>query len=179
MTEPDYILIAKLNESSKMAFAALYDRYVGMVHSFVFSIIQDTSVAEDIIQFVFLQLWEHRKSISPDKNLPAWLYVTARNAVFKETKRLVRMSKYVQFIEGTHQVEDAVGGGRIDRRVLQRELDGIVASFPDGMRNIFIMRTTDDMTVREISESLKISVKTVETQLLRAKRIIRKKIEKI
>ena len=59
--EQDYILISKLNASSKQAFNDLYEKYVDMVYSFVLSILNDNSVAEDITQFVFIQLWEHRK----------------------------------------------------------------------------------------------------------------------
>ena len=54
--EQDYILIAKLNASSKQAFSDLYEKYVDMVFSFVVSLMNDSSVAEDITQFVFIQL---------------------------------------------------------------------------------------------------------------------------
>ena len=58
MTDSDYILIAKLNASSKQAFGEIYDKYVTMVYSFALSVIHDESVAEDITQLVFVRLWE-------------------------------------------------------------------------------------------------------------------------
>ena len=107
--EQDYILIAKLNASSKQAFSDLYEKYVDMVFSFVVSLMNDSSVAEDITQFVFIQLWEHRKDISSQKNLPAWLYVTARNAAYKEIRRMLSMEKYVNYAVHAQTLQDAVG----------------------------------------------------------------------
>ena len=176
--EQDYILIAKLNASSKQAFSVLYEKYVDMVFSFVVSLMNDSSVAEDITQFVFIQLWEHRKDISSQKNLPAWLYVTARNAAYKEIRRMLSMEKYVNYAVHAQTLQDAVGGGNIDSKIIRKELDSIIETFPASMKNIYLLRTVEGLSVNKIAENLQISPKTVETQLLRAKKKIKEKFDK-
>ena len=176
--EQDYILIAKLNASSKQAFSDLYEKYVDMVFSFVQSMLNDNSVAEDITQFVFIQLWEHRKEMSSQKNLPAWLYVTARNAVYKEIRRMMSMEKYVNYAVHAQTLQDAVGGGNIDSKIIRKELDSIIETFPASMKNIYLLRTVEGLSVKKIAENLQISPKTVETQLLRAKKKIKEKFDK-
>ena len=179
MNELDYILIAKLNASSKLAFGELFDKYVGMVHAFVSSLIKDESTAEDITQLVFVKLWEHRKGIDPDGNLPAWLYVTARNAVFKELKRMILMDKYVNYANYSQSSQEIPSWGNIDGEVIKRELDSVVNSFPKAMKNIYLLRTVEGLSVAEIARELQLSSKTVETQLSRAKKRLKEKIEKI
>ncbi|MBO5194300.1 MAG: RNA polymerase subunit sigma-70, partial [Bacteroidales bacterium] len=73
----DRMLIVQMNAGSKKAFASLYDKYVSMVYGYVYSVLKDSTLAEDITQFCFMKLWEHRSIIAQDRNLPAWLYVTA------------------------------------------------------------------------------------------------------
>ena len=175
--EPDYILIAKLNASSKQAFGQLYDKYVGMVYSFVCSLVRDESVAEDITQTVFVQLWEHRSSISSEKNLPAWLYVTARNAVFKELRRMMYMEKYVDYASRIQPPQEAVGGGKMDSTTIRKELESIISTFPQAMKNIYLLRTVEGLSVSEIAQMLDLSPKTVETQLARAKKKIQEKLK--
>ena len=60
----DEKLIRRLNVSDEDAFEALYDRYVGMVYNFLNSVLKNDALAEDYTQWCFLQLWEHRLSIS-------------------------------------------------------------------------------------------------------------------
>lgn len=79
----DAILIKGLNMSDREAFGCLYDKYVKMVYGFLMSLLKDQHLAEDLTQWCFVQLWEHRAGITVDRNLPAWLYVTARNAAYK------------------------------------------------------------------------------------------------
>lgn len=177
--EQDHILIAKLNASSKVAFSNLFDKYVGMVHSFVSSLIKDDAASDDITQQVFIKLWEHRRNIAPEGNLPAWLYVSARNAVFKELKRMVLMDKYVNCALRSQQIsENSVGGG-IDAEIIRRELEAVVNSFPKAMKNIYLMRTVEGLSVAYIAAEMKLSPKTVETQLSRAKKKLKDKLEKI
>ena len=72
--QEDYLLIIQLNGGSKRAFSVIYDKYVGIIYSYVNSILRDDLLAEDITQFSFMQLWKHRDRISPYRNLPAYLY---------------------------------------------------------------------------------------------------------
>lgn len=176
----DQILIEQLNDSSVEAFSALYDKYAGMVFNFTLSILKDDCISEDITQSCFALMWSRRASISPDGNLPAWLYVVARNAVFKEVRRQVTASKYLDYLSNRDEAEtqesELTNG---DTSVILAEAEAAIDALPESRRKIYKMRFIDGLSVHEISERLDISPKTVETQIARAKNAIRQRISEL
>lgn len=176
----DQILIEQLNASSMEAFSALYDKYAGMVFNFTLSILKDDCISEDITQSCFALMWSRRASISPDGNLPAWLYVVARNAVFKEVRRQVTASKYLDYLSNRDEAEtqesELTNG---DTSVILAEAEAAIDALPESRRKIYKMRFIDGLSVHEISERLDISPKTVETQIARAKNAIRQRISEL
>lgn len=175
----DQILIEQLNASSMEAFSALYDKYAGMVFNFTRSILKDAAICEDITQSCFGLMWSRRETISPDGNVPAWLYVVARNAVFKEVRRQVTASKYLDYLSNRDEAEtqesELTNG---DTSVILAEAEAAIDALPESRRKIYKMRFIDG-SVHEISERLDISPKTVETQIARAKNAIRQRISEL
>lgn len=176
----DQILIEQLNASSMEAFSALYDKYAGMVFNFTLSILKDDCISEDITQSCFALMWSRRASISPDGNLPAWLYVVARNAVFKEVRRQVTASKYLDYLSNNDNADSQENDlTERDTAVIMSEAEAAIAALPESRRKIYKMRFIDGLSVHEISERLDISPKTVETQIARAKNAIRHRISEL
>lgn len=176
----DQILIKQLNASSVEAFSALYDKYAGMVFNFTRSILKDAAICEDITQSCFGLMWSRRASISPDGNLPAWLYVVARNAVFKEVRRQVTASKYLDYLSNNDNAGSQENDlTERDTAVIMSEAEAAIAALPESRRKIYKMRFIDGLSVHEISERLDISPKTVETQIARAKNAIRQRISEL
>lgn len=176
----DQILIEQLNASSIEAFSELYNKYAGMVFNFTHAILKDTYLSEDITQSCFALMWTRRTSISPDGNMPAWLYVVARNAVFKELRRQVAASKYIDYVANSGEIQ--LGGGNFeagDTEVILAEAEAAIAALPESRRMIYKMRFIEGLSVHEISERLDISPKTVETQIARAKNAIRQRISEL
>lgn len=178
MTE-EHRLIELLNRSDKEAFAALYDLYADMVYNFAASVTKDASLAQDITQNCFIQLWNHRKEISPDGNLPAWLYVTARNAVYKEARRKLTQRKFEEAAVGTGSLYEAASHGNSDYYLIREEVRETVDALPESRRKIYRMKNAEGKNVKQIAEELGISQKTVETQLSRADKAIRKRISRL
>lgn len=176
----DQILIGQLNASSMEAFSALYDKYAGMVFNFTRSILKDAAICEDITQSCFGLMWSRRASISPDGNLPAWLYVVARNAVFKEVRRQVTASKYLDYLSNNDNADSQENDlTERDTAVIMSEAEAAIDALPESRRKIYKMRFIDGLSVHEISERLDISPKTVETQIARAKNAIRQRISEL
>lgn len=176
----DQILIEQLNASSMEAFSALFDKYAGMVFNFTLSILKDDCISEDITQSCFALMWSRRASISPDGNLPAWLYVVARNAVFKEVRRQVTASKYLDYLSNNDNADSQENDlTERDAAVIMSEAEAAIAALPESRRKIYKMRFIEGLSVHEISERLDISPKTVETQIARAKNAIRQRISEL
>lgn len=175
----DSLLITELNAGSRKAFSSLYDKYAGMVYGFACSVLKNETLAEDITQLCFMQLWEHKESISAGKNLPAWLYVSARNAIYKELRRQVTATKYIDFAALHSENSQRASEGDADFNLIHNEMNRVIDSLPETRRKVFIMKTFQEMSVKEIAEALGISPKTVETHLRRAYTALREDIAKI
>lgn len=174
MANDDYILILQLNNGSKKAFVELYDKYAGKIYNYVHAMLRDKSLAEDITQLCFMMVWEKRTEIAPDRNFAAYLYVIARNAVYKETRSNVVAMKYFQ--SRLHQADEDSTSRDVDHSILQAEIDRIIESEPDARRRIYTMSTKLHFTNEEIANQLGISVKTVQNQLDKTLLVLRKKL---
>jgi RNA polymerase sigma-70 factor (ECF subfamily) len=175
----DETLIKLLNASDRDAFGQLYDKYVGMVHGFLRSLLKDNEQVEDITQWCFMQLWEHRHQMDSGRNLPAWLYVLARNSAYKELRRQVTAENYIEYALNFKERFALESSPATDVQVISEEVVKVIENLPDSRKKIFKMRTLDGMSVGEIAQTLGISPKTVETQIARAKSAIREHISEL
>ena len=175
----DFELIKLLNVSDKASFEALYNKYVGMVYNFLNSVLRNEVLAEDLTQWCFMQLWESRSSIDPNRNLPAWLYVTARNAAYKEARRKITASRYVEQLCQNGELAEADSTLNSDLEVVRKEVLKVIDKLPDARRRIFMMRVFENKSVAQIAEELGLSPKTVETQIYRAKSTLKKQVSEL
>ena len=182
--DQEYLQVIRLNCGSKQAFTAIYNKYVGRIFNYVCAMTRDEVLAEDITQFCFMKLWERRKEIRPDENFAAYLYVIARNAVYKETRRLITSANYIDFLtHASANVSNATGTvisglnstqEDVNFSLLKSKMAQVIDRLPDSRRLIYLMSSERHMTNEEIARELNISPKTVETQLSRVVAALRK-----
>ena len=172
--ETEKELLRRLKQGDREAFDAIYERWGGYVYNFTCKTLFNKSLAEDITQFCFMKLWERRKEIRPDENFAAYLYVIARNAVYKETRRLVTSANYIDFL--THASAIGLNSTQEDVNfsLLKSKMAQVIDRLPDSRRLIYLMSSERHMTNEEIARELNISPKTVETQLSRVVAALRK-----
>lgn len=162
----DSVLLLQLSEGSKYAFDILYDRHWKQVFNAAYKRLNDVEQAKDIAQDVFVQLWT-RGSKSPIENLPAYLFVAARNSVFKH---LEKEGKYAALPEMAEQLESP--NERADGDILHAEFlkafEALINTLPAQQRLIFKLRFENELTSQQIADQLEISPKTVRNQLGKA-----------
>lgn len=131
----------------------------------------DMDEAEDLVQQAFVKLWEQRERLDITWSLKAYLYKTVHNAALNRLRALKTRSKYAEMsasqLENTHITPDE-GSGELGER-LQKALDLL----PPQCRHVFELSRFEDLKYREIADQLGISIKTVETQMGKALRILR------
>ena len=174
----DRLLITRLNYSSKQAFAELYRKYAGKIYNYALALTRDELIAEDITQFCFMKVWEHRTGIRPGENFPAYLYTIARNAVYKETRRNVTSRAYIEYVLHSAELGTDSNMEQVNFGLLREEIAKVVDSLPESRRLIYALSTEEHMSNAEIAKRLEISVKTVETQLGRVTKSLREHLKK-
>ncbi|MGF7079320.1 RNA polymerase sigma factor [Mucilaginibacter sp. UYCu711] len=167
----DAELLKLLQTGDGDAFDKLYERHWDKVYSQAFKGLHDADMAKDITQEVFVYLWTNRQSLRI-QNLPAYLFSSVRNNVFRQLKQQQLFIPIPDLIETLKCYASAA-----DARLLHDELlhaySRLVKSLPPAQQTIFKMRYQEDLSTSEIASHLNISRKTVQNQLTRAVALLR------
>jgi RNA polymerase sigma-70 factor (ECF subfamily) len=166
--------IQGLRESNEASFEALFHAFYDPLYGYAYTLLRDNGEADEVVQAVFVLLWESRKKLLIQHSLKAYLYRSVYHAVLASDKRRDRDSKYVLHLGRT---ADAVAN-RANNEVAEIEtiVTQVMKDLPEGCRTIFQLSRYEGMRYKEIAEHLQISVKTVEAQITKALKIFRAKL---
>jgi RNA polymerase sigma-70 factor (family 1) len=162
----DKTLLTLLAEGDHLAFDVLYNRYWKQVVNLAYKRLGDVDTAQDAAQEVFFQLWK-KGSQSAIENLPAYLFVAVRNAVFRHFDK---ESKYESLSDVAFEIETL--HERPDSNLLYDEFlqtfAKLIDNLPAQQQTIFRMRYEEGLSTQQIADELQISIKTVRNHLGRA-----------
>lgn len=169
----DNELVAKLKKGKIQAFDSLFQKYSGKLYSFVFSYTGSHEEAEDITQEVFFKIWLNRCSLKPDLSFNAYIIVIARNLMFNLFKKRAQNNKYIGYAKNApkdlNQTED-----HIIFSELERHSNRCIEKLPARCKQIFMLSRQNGLSIKEIADKLQISPSTVENQINKALKLIRK-----
>ena len=178
MSDEEKELIALRNGSEK-AFGTIYKRYAGKLFNFIMTLSHgDRYTAEEIVQSVFVKLWEVRAQIQPEKSMLSYLSVIAKNMLLNRYQRQTIEFVYQEYILQEQSPFDTATEKELDRKWLEDFIDELIDQLPPSRKRIFILSRKEDLSTKQIAEIMHISVSTVETQLSLATRFMRRQLEK-
>ena len=159
----------------KQAFELIYNQYYNMLCNYAMRITYDRNSAEDVVQEVILELWNRKDKLSPDAAVIPYL----KRSVYNRSLNLVR-SKAMNFDSDEGLIYESDNTPGADQELIGSELktkiSNIVASLPERCRIVFALSRYEEKSYKEIAEELNISVKTVENQISKALKILKKKL---
>ncbi len=139
-------------------------------------LLNDADEAEEMVQNVFVTLWEKRSRLEITTSVKSYLYRSIRNASLNRIKHEKVKREYT-----TEQELLSAPAAPASHQLLQKELQVqislVIASLPEQCRLIFKMSRFEEMKYAEIADELGISVKTVENQMGKALKILRTKLK--
>ncbi len=173
-TDDEVIEMLKLGKEEAMDF--LFRKYYSDLCRAAYRILPDASFIEDVVQDVFYELWRRRTSLNITTSLIAYL----RRSTVNKTLNFIRDKKLKIFVdepkEERHSVPPNVSK-KMEAEELRLVVDKIVDSLPNRCRIVFILNRFEEMSYKEISDCLGISVKTVEHQISKALKILRNQLK--
>lgn len=171
MTNAEWITL--LQQSGPRAFTLLYQRYWKLMYKHALSRVEDDDVAQDIVQEVFISLWQKRERLIISTSMEALLLGFVKIQVlayFKQEKVRQRViDKAIQ------QLETVMDAEPISQTAVDEAIQHALADMPENMRQSFLLRC-DNRSIREISEMLGIAEQTVSNNLNEVVRRLRKKM---
>lgn len=165
-------LIAQLKQGSEQAFSLIYDRYWPRVCHFASLYLKQSGEIEDVVQEVFIRLWESRLSLRDDSDLGNFLFIVTRNLVFTRSRRSLDRSFYSLTVLNALSAGDETSD-RAEHNDLKERIESLVGRMPEGRRKVFEMSRLRYMTYSEIASDLGISPKTVERHINEALKFLK------
>lgn len=171
----DLELTALLLSDDERAFAEIYERYFNVLFMHVLRRLRDRDDSKDIIQELFVQLWNNRSKINITSNLSGYLYMSARNRVLNCLAKKKRESDY---LASTLCMEPIVNDAT-DYKIRERQLTEMIASevhaMPPKMREVFELSRKYNYTHKEIATELNLTEQSVRSHVKGALRLLRAK----
>ncbi|WP_163409843.1 RNA polymerase sigma factor [Flavobacterium ajazii] len=165
------IALEELQKQNKTVYKNVFNHfYKGLVlyaNNFLF----DQQASEDVVQEVFIALWENAKDIEIKTSLKAYLFAMVRNRCINYLKavkvtddlNLIDLNSMLILDEDLDLISDE------EKNILYNQILKIIATFPESMQQVFKLKFIENYSYNEIADELGISVNTVKTQLQRAK----------
>jgi len=172
----DQELAALLKEGNQAAFVEIYDRYYALLYVFAYKKLNNRDETKDVIQEVFIALWNCHEQLSLATALSGYLYSAVRKRSMNVFSRKHIEDKYLKSLEGFLRHYEAGTDYQIREKDITLMIEKGIADLPCKMREIFELSRKEHLTYKEIAQSLDISEHTVSTQIKRALKVLRVKL---
>lgn len=168
--------IERIGRKDKVVFQLLFEHFYRSLCFFATKIIHDRDAAEDIVQDVFVNFWNHDLAVFPNlKTIKTFLYNSVQNRSLNYLRDLdIRDRNYRKLELADEDVEHFIC--HQIRAEVTAEIFGAIDELPERCREIFKMAYIENQEEKEIARHLNISVNTIKTQKLRAKNYLRTRL---
>ncbi len=163
----DYgLLLKSFQNGDQYAFHQIFQKFHKALVFFASKILSENNLsdAEEIVQDIFVKLFEKRNSFKTLENIKAFLYISTKNSCFDKIAKLkVGQNRFEKYIQNFDELEENILQHIIDTE-LTRQLEKEIEALPEKCRAIMRKFLEEDKTASEIAEDLGISTSTVKTQ---------------
>jgi RNA polymerase sigma-70 factor (family 1) len=177
LNSSDNLLVSRIRNDSREAFKLLYNRYNKKIHYFSLRYLGNVEEAEELVQSVFISIWEHRKSLDERMSVKSYIYRSSVNYIYNYLKKKAIRAR---FIEVELQKDEVLSNQTLDQVLLhdlEKSINLIIEKLPPQQKKIFRLSRFDGLSHEKIAQQLNLSVRTVENQIHRALSIIKNKLK--
>ncbi len=169
----DEELVDLLNQGSGAAFTAIYDRYKVQLASNLLRMLKSADLAEEVLQELFMSLWEHRERIDRQQSVAGYLYRSAVNMsknVYRKVAGDQRMREQLllHFEYAQRSVDDYIHG-----KEAREALDRLINQLPPQQRQVYCLCKLEGKSYKEVSQLLNITETTVNSHIRNANKFLR------
>jgi len=176
---PDYenLLVQKLKNNDTPAFTAIFKEYYRDLVRFSFSITKNTDASEELVQDVFLKLWENRVSLIIHSSLRSYLLKTVQNASIDWLRHTNIKNKYASLVLQYPELLENDTENYIFQSELESDLLAALKKIPTPYSEAFSMSRVEALNYNQIAEKLGVSVRTVEVRIGKALSLLREELK--
>lgn len=169
----DKPILKKLKAGDYLAFKAVYDSYAQPLLSFIYKIIKDIDLAEDILQLTFVKIWKNHQSIDIDKSFDAYIFQIASHSSIDALRHIAKDERKKERLR--EQGEELALS--VEEAFLLKEqnllIENVLAQLPAQRREVFRLCKLEGYSYQEAADALGISPSTISNQLVSALKTLR------
>ena len=170
-------LIQELRNGSHVAFRQLFDDYKKRIYGFLYNMLYSHEEVEELMQAVFVKIWESRAKMKHELSLSAYVFKIAKhsalNALRQKSYKLLFEKQLANHMESSEDSEEL-----LVHKDLKQYVNNLIALIPKRRREIFLLRYRQRLSYKKIAEQLRISENTVDTQIRHALSFLRNQLGK-
>lgn len=178
ITKTDKELLLLIREGDMVAFYQLYERYSRRLYGFVLRYIKLEADAEEIVQEVFIKIWESRAKIDLYSSFESFLFTVAYNATISQFRKRASEKKYLEHLKSMQQAENAPD--LIDEiyfNELNEQVQYLLNELTPRQKEIFQLSREQGLAHEEIAKKLDISVNTVKKHITNTLAFLKSRID--
>ncbi len=172
---PDQEIIKAIRQGDKDVFEQVFHVCYENLCQYAFTILRDMDEAEDIVQSMFMKVWERREELNIQQSMRSYLFRAVYHQCINQLEHRTIKMKHREYgvYEGQHKVQQP----EVFPEELSEDIRTAVNDLPQQCRTIFMMSRYEELRYAEIAKKLNISVNTIENQISKALRILRLKLK--
>lgn len=173
VNDKDEVFIKGLRRRDNMVFGQIFEKYHASMFRFAETYVFRAEVAEDIVQEVFIKLWE-KADIQIERSLKAYLFLMVRNSCIDYLRTLQVEDKRMKKLIEAQILSDTVNleFDEVTSEIIKRTINKL----PEQCRQVYQLSVYDDLKYNDIAQQLNISVSAVKVQMFRARRFLRENL---
>lgn len=172
------IIKARCSGGDREAFTLLYSYYYKPLYRHIFLFTQSRETTEEIIQNVFVKLWENRQQLSSIRDLKPYLYRAAKNMLLNHLRKMNTEQKVLRMRRASESASEDPVSDQMDYKDYKRLLQEALGQLTEKRKEIFLLRMEENLSLDEIAAKLSISRNVVKKQLYAAIASIREYIHR-
>jgi RNA polymerase sigma-70 factor (family 1) len=172
----DIDLVERLQKGDVEAFDMIYEKYAGKLYAFGLKYLRSTDEAEELVQSVFLKLWENYKNLKKESSFKSYLFTIAYNDICNLFRKRNYVQKFISDILYENSQSSSETENSIDYKSVLEQVQQIINKLPDRQRTIFMKSRNEGKSTKEIAEELGLSPGTVDNYISEALKFIRSRL---
>lgn len=166
----------EIKADNMFAFDLLYKKYCKKVYKFGYSILKSTEESENLMQDVFLSLWENRQKVEKNSSIKSYVFTITYNSAISIIRKKARESQFIEYLKSLPEINEDPVNLKLEYNELANKLDEIIKGLPQRQKEVYLLHRVEGLKYNQIAERLNISVNTIENHMSRALNTIRKKL---
>jgi len=169
----DFELAALLKIGDERAFNFIYERYWDRVYIIARNRLGNKTEAEEVVQDIFCNLWRRRETLTITKAFDNYFAVAVKFEVINRLAKHARATAYERELSAAISEVDETTLQQLDYNELQQQFQLTISALPEKCQIVFKLQHEQGFTQKQIADELKISQKTVEAHLSKARKTLK------